>query len=97
LINRVTPDQLWRLYNRLITTRKLAKDLGVDEKWLSYLFHGRAPTPRKKDLRAARLELRERYAGYVLDGSMSMTQAAEKLYCSYNTMRRAVIKLKETA
>jgi len=97
LINRVTADQLSDLYNRRITTRQLAKDLGVAEKWLSYLYHGRAPSPRKSDLRAARLGLRMMYAQQVIDGKISVSNAAKLLYCSYNTVRRAVIKLQEAS
>lgn len=92
LVSRVTEEQKHALYNRIITTRALAKTLGVHEQYLSYRFPGKVPLPNKKLLIEARKEYKLEIAKLVLKGVYTVRAAAKVAHVSYNTMSRYVTK-----
>lgn len=96
LASRITEQQKHDLYNRSITTRALATLLGVQEAYVSHLFPGKAPTTSscKKVLTAVRKEFRTAQAVRVLQGQITITQAAHICSIHYRNMARAVQHLK---
>lgn len=91
---RITEGQKRDLYRRLVTTRALAKELGVHEKYLSHLFPGKVKVINKKLLIEARKLFKLEVAKKVLRGDMTVAQAAREAYVSHNTMKRFVDKAK---
>lgn len=92
LPSRITEDDKVALYNRRITTRALAAQYNVSEKWLSNLFPGKRPLERKTEKRLARAEFRRMHAQRAVKGEVSIQDAAVAACCSYSTMRRIVLK-----
>jgi AraC-like DNA-binding protein len=94
VVYRITEKQKLDLYNRKITTRKLAAELGVSESHLSTLFPGKvAPDyleTSKAELRSARKAIRVDYANRVLAGKYSTREAAKVLNIAYRSMAKAV-------
>ena len=92
VVSRVTEQQKEDLFMRRITTRQLALELGVREQYVSSLFPGKIATERKGKtlLLQARKEIRKREAARVIEGLLSITQAATALRISYRSMARAV-------
>lgn len=86
--SRITELQKFQLYHRLITTRQLAKDLDIAEKYLSSMFPGKVPIVDKRPLTAARKAIKLELAKDVLLGKLSLRQASEQLHVSYSTMLR---------
>ena len=87
------------LYNREITTRDLAKVLGVHENYLSTLFPGKI-TPISQQIeegmhkkRAIRKIYRELWARRVIKREVSVAEAANQTAVSKRTMQRIVQKL----
>ena len=94
LQSRITEAQKTDLFNRRITTRQLAKDLGVHEKYLSYKFAFKTEIIDKKPLIETRKLYKLEIAVQVLQGLHTIQQAADIAYVSYNTMQRCVQKAK---
>lgn len=94
LQTRITEKQKEDLYNRRITTRKLAEDLDVHETYLSYMFYSKAEVTDKKPLIEARKLFKLEIACQVLRGAYNIQQAADTAFVSYNTMHRAVERAK---
>lgn len=92
LQTRITEQQKLDLYNRVITTRDLAKQLDVHERYLSYSFPRKVPVINKKPLIEARKAFKLEMGKQVLSGKYTVTQAAEVANVAYNTMRRFVEK-----
>lgn len=92
VVSVVTDLQKKNLYERNITTRSLALELGVKEAYLSYLFPGKglARVEAKKSLIATRKEYRTQYATLVIKGQLNMTEAARLSKVPYRSMARAV-------
>jgi predicted transcriptional regulator len=87
------------LYERNITTRALAKVLGIAESHLSYLFSGKVPAYKntKSDLSAIRRQFRMVCAARAVKKEVSITEAASIARISYRSMARAVQSLKTEA
>lgn len=94
LQSRITEQQKRDLFNRRITTRQLAKVLGVHEKYLSFKFFTKLEITDKTPLIEARKLYKLEIAIQVLKGQHSVQQAANIAYVSYNTMQRCVAKAK---
>lgn len=92
LVTRITEAQKLALYNRQITTRALAKELGVHEQYLSYKFPHKVPVLDKRDLVQARKEYKLAIAKRVIAGEFTTKKAATLAHVSYNTMTRFVAK-----
>ena len=92
LKTRITEQQKEDLYLRKITTRDLAKILGVAEKYLSFTFSGKEPIYKynKRPLVEARREFRAELAKKILEGVYTTAQAADLACVSNNTMYRAL-------
>lgn len=90
LQSRITEEQKQQLYNREITTRALAKELGVTEKYLSFLFHSKRPIPDKKQLVKVRKEFQMSVAAQVVAQNLSIKKASQMAHTSYSTMLRRV-------
>lgn len=97
LQSRISEQQKRDLFNRRITTRALAKALGVHEKYLSYKFYAKSQIVDKKPLIETRKLYKLEVAVQVLEGKYSMQQAADIAFVSYNTMQRCVQKAKKLA
>jgi transposase-like protein len=95
LQSRITEQQKRDLYSRVVTTRELAKTLGVHEKYLSFKFYSKVEVVDKKPLIEARKAYKLEIATQVMQGKYSIQQAADTAYVSYNTMQRCVQKAKE--
>lgn len=93
--SRTTEQQRLDLWERRITTRELAKQLGVHEKYVSSVFPGKQPIFNKKPLIEARKALKLELGREVIKGKYSISQAAKIAFVSYNTMMRAVNKVRE--
>jgi AraC-like DNA-binding protein len=99
VVSRITDQQKKDLYERNITTRDLAKLFGVREAYLSWLFPGKGPgfSKAKKMLINTRKEYRCRYAAQVIEGKISIKDAATASRIPYRSMARAVQLLKKQA
>lgn len=95
LASRITEQQKQDLYERRITTRDLAKLLGVHENYLSFRFPHKVPLPDVKELQKARKEYKLAVARQVLEGKYTVSEASKVAFVSYNTMSRFVKKAKE--
>lgn len=97
--SRITEEQKYALYNRTITTRELAKTLGVHEAYLSSVFPGKVkPVPQQiqeamHKKRAIRLVFRGLLARRVLKGEISLASATTNANVSERTMRRVLKKV----
>lgn len=98
LSSRVTEAQKYALYHRLVTTRDLAKQLGVEETYLSRLFPGKTETisKGKQILTATRREFRKGLASEVISRSKTVKEAAKLANTSCRTMARVVKALRES-
>lgn len=94
LQTRITEQQKIDLFNRNITTRELARDLGVHEKYLSFRFYTKQEITDKKPLIETRKLYKLEIAVMVLKGTYGVQEAADLAYVSYNTMQRCVQKAK---
>ena len=96
--SRITERQKTDLYNRRISTRDLAKILGVNESYLSSLFPTKeAPDARaKKVLIGVRKEFRKVQVDKVLAGALEIGAAALICRVSYRTMARSVQQVRES-
>ncbi len=94
LVSRITEQQKEDLFNRVITTRELAKTLGVHEKYLSFAFPGKVEIFDKKPLVEARRTYRLAVALDIMAGKLSTKEAAALVHVSYNTMQRYINKAK---
>lgn len=92
--SRITDQQKQDLFNRVVTTRDLAKALNVHERYLSSLFPGKAPITNKKPLIEARKLFKLEVAKLVIAETYTLSQAAKVANVSYSTMRRFVQKAK---
>jgi len=98
LVCRITEQQKLELYNRVITTRALAKLLNVREAYLSTIFPGkiepskvqRNRVQKRKIFLETRQAFRREQAARVYAGSLSIAQAAELANTSYRNMARVV-------
>lgn len=90
LRTRITEQQKEDLYLRKITTRKLARQLNVAEKYLSVMYPGKEPIYNKRPLIEARREFRAELAKKILEGQYTTAQAADLACVSNNTMYRAL-------
>jgi len=100
LRTRITVAQLEDLRTRKITTRDLAKKLGVSECHLSRTYPGHKinkepPQPKqpKKVLREIRNKFRITLAELVKQGTISAEEAAKRANCSSRTIYRHLAKL----
>lgn len=82
------------LYNRVITTRALAVELGVHERYLSYMFPHKVPIRDKRVMTETRKQHRLAIATEVLSGRHTIAEAANIAHVSYTTMQRYVVKAK---
>lgn len=94
LQTRITEQQKEDLYHRRITTRDLAKQLNVHERYLSYMLPGKVPIIDKKPLIEARKAFKLEMGKQVIQGKYTIRQAADASNVTYNTMRRFVEKAK---
>lgn len=97
LQSRITENQKQDLFNRRVTTRALAKVLGVHEKYLSYKFYTKVKVVDKRPLTEARKLYKLEIGIQVLKGKYTIQEAANVAYVSYNTMQRFVVKAKAHA
>lgn len=88
LASRITEQQKQDLYNRKITTRDLAKLLGVHERYFSSVFSGKVPIIDKKPLIEARKAFKLEIAKQILEGKYTGREAAKVANVSYKTMSR---------
>jgi hypothetical protein len=94
LVTRITEQQKRNLYNRLVTTRELAKNLEVHEAYLSAIFPGKVKPVAQQikegmhKKRAIRLVFRRLLARQVLKGEISLNAATARANVSERTMRR---------
>lgn len=95
LERRITEQQKDDLYNGRITTRELAKILGVTECYLSRKYPGIAPRETRrmqieqnKRLRQARHAHRLAMVERVKKGEFTMEQAAARCFTTVRTMYR---------
>lgn len=97
LQSRITEQQKRDLYSRKITTRDLAKELDVHEKWLSIKFPGKCPpnSEQAKELAKARKEFKLAVGVEVLEGKYTIREASVVASVSWNTMFRFVKQAKE--
>ncbi len=95
LHSRITEKQKEDLYQRRITTRDLAAQLAVHEKWLSARFPGKAAVQNTKVLIQVRREYKVEMGKRVLQGMYTIQQAANLVHVSWNTMYRYVKKAKD--
>lgn len=95
---RVTEQDKVDLHERKITTRDLAKRLGVKEAYLSHLFPGKVETPvrAKRVLLGVRKQFRLQQAQRVLNGELETKAAAIVSRVSYRVMARVVQTLRES-
>lgn len=97
LQSRISEQQKHELFNRIVTTRDLAKLLNVHEKYLSNRFPSKVVITDKKPLTQARMLYKLEVARQVLRGLYSIQQAANVAHVSYNTMQRCVQKAKQVS
>lgn len=97
LASRITEEQKRQLYHREITTRDLAKVLGVHEEYLSYMYPGKVPIIDKKPLIEARKLYKLEMAKLVIEGKHTTMEAAMIAHVSYNTMRRFIKKVQNVS
>mgnify|MGYP000965452289 CR=1 FL=1 len=96
LRERITAQQREDLYNRRITTREMASQLGVSETHLSRTFPGKIPgqaqatRKEKRILLAVRNEFRDKLAAEVIAGRLDRRKAARTANCSERTMWRHI-------
>lgn len=95
LQSRITDQQKMDLYNRVITTRALAKELGVHERYLSCMFPHKVPIVDKRVMTEARRAHRLAIAVEVLEGKYTIGEASKIAHVSYTTMQRYVGKAKD--
>lgn len=98
LASRITEAQKEALYNRRITTKALAKELGCSMQHLSSRFPGKIPgidRSAKTVLVLARKEYKIELGKEILQGKYTIAQAAVQACVSYNTMQRYLQKSKE--
>lgn len=100
LRERITAQQREDLYNRRITTREMASQLGVSETHLSRTFPGKIPgqaqatRKEKRILLAVRNEFRDKLAAEVLAGRLDRRKAALTANCSERTMWRHIANVR---
>lgn len=94
LASRITELQKQALYDREITTRDLAKELGVHERYLSAVFPGKVPIVSKKPLIEARNLYKMSVAEDALAGKYTRQEAAKIANVTYKTLLRYVQKVK---
>ena len=97
LQSRITEQQKRDLFNRRITTRALAKLLGVHETYLSYKFFTKVDIVDKRPIIEVRKLYKLEIAIKVLKGEYTIQEAANVAYVSYNTMQRFLTKAKKHA
>lgn len=103
LRQRITAAQLDDLRNRRVTTRALAKELGVTEGHLSRVFPGKIPSQaktvmqEKARLRKIRDDYRQSLAKQVVDGQLTVSQAAAQAYCHERTMFRHLKRIRNAS
>jgi len=85
---KVTAQQLDALYNRTLTVRQLAKDLGYSESWVSKSLPARKPRRDPKMLRKTRLEFQNQVVERYLNNQISAKQAAAQAFTSQRTFFR---------
>jgi AraC-like DNA-binding protein len=101
LRERLTPQMIDDLKHRRVTDAQLAEQLGVNEKYLNYVFNsvlkqrrirGKVSEKRENErkLVLARRQMRIKQAKKVLNGRISLEKAAKDANCSTRTMRRYV-------
>lgn len=90
--SRITDEQKRDLYERKITTRALAKILGIHERYCSALFPHKVALRDRKVLMEARKAYKLEIANLVIQGKHTTTEAAKIAFVSYNTMQRFVAK-----
>lgn len=104
LVNRITEAQKLALFNRTVTTRDLADQLGVREAYLSTLFPGKVPPSansirgaarRRRDFLVVRRSFRAIQAQKVIAKELTVAEAADLASIGYRTMARLVRKLRE--
>lgn len=89
------PKQLYDdLYNRRVTVRAAAKQLGVTENYLSHAIPERANKRNPHLLRATRRLYQDQVAREVLAKKYTMQQGADMAHLSLRTMYRRVESLK---
>ena len=97
LASRITEQQKLDLYHRRVTTRDLAKILGVHERYMSQVFSGKIPVTDKKPLIEARKLFKLAVAEQIIAGKYTITEASKVANVSYNTMRRFLERAKVKA
>ena len=88
--DRMSKEQYSDLFNRRVTVRALAKDLGVTENYLSHAVPERAPKRNPKLLRVTRRLFQEQLAREALEGKHTVYAAAEIAHVSERTMYRRI-------
>lgn len=96
LQSRITEQEKLDLYNRVITTRDLAKKLGVHERYLSSVFPHKVPIVDKRELAKVRKDFRMAIAAKVVQKALSVKAASEQCHVSLTTMNRYIKKHKES-
>lgn len=97
LASRITEQQKLDLYNRVITTRDLARILNVHERYLSSCFAHKVAITDKKPLIEARKLFKLAVAEQIIAGKYTITEASKVANVSYNTMRRFLERAKAQA
>lgn len=95
LQSRITEQQKLDLYNRVITTRALAAQLGVHERYFSAMFPHKVPILDKKPLTEARKAYKLQVAREVLAGKYTVAEASKVAHVHKNTMQRYVLKARK--
>jgi hypothetical protein len=95
LQSRITEQQKMDLFNRIITTRALARQLGVHETYLSYKFFTKIQIIDKRPMIEGRKLFKLEIAIDVLKGKHTIQEAANIAFVSYNTMQRFLQKAKK--
>jgi hypothetical protein len=95
LNEKITEQQKLDLYNRKITTRELARILGVHENYLSRMYPGKIPIEKREDiskaklaLRATRKEFRLALLEQVALGKITLDEAAAQAHTTKRTLYR---------
>lgn len=92
---RMTQQQYDDLYNRRRTVRDLAKELGVNEAYLSSSVPERAPKKNYKLLKATRVLYKLQVAREVIQGRHTVAQGADLAAVSERTMYRLMVKVRK--
>jgi|GEM_PF-4670775 AraC-like DNA-binding protein len=100
LKDRLTPAMRDDLYNRRVTTKALAKQLGVSETHLSRVCPGKIPGQKrqyKTDLIESRKLYREELALEVTCGRLDRKKAIQLAGCSERTFWRHIANVRNHA